>query len=50
VHSKLKVQRRSDYGDVVPLRAVAGGAADEENQALATAFSYRRSQVAGFQE
>ena len=44
--SKLRVQRRSDHGDVVPLRALAGGAADiapTENQALATAVSYRFS-------
>ena len=42
--SKLKVQRRSDYGDVVPLRALASGTADAaptENRALATAASYR---------
>src|SRR3954470_23758104 len=48
--STLKVQRRSDHGDVVPLRAVAGDAADvapTENQALASAVSYRRTQVAG---
>jgi len=51
--SKLKDQRRSDHSDVVPLRALAGGAAEsasEENQALATAVSYRRSQAAGFKE
>lgn len=42
--SKLRVQRRSDHGEIVPLRALAGGGADvapTENQALATAVSYR---------
>lgn len=42
--SKLNVQRRTSYGDVVPLHAIADGAlerAPEENQALALAASYR---------
>jgi hypothetical protein len=53
--SRLKVQRPPTAAEVVPLRAVAGGAAEvaqRGNQALASAASYRlptAGQVAGFE-
>jgi hypothetical protein len=37
---KLKVQRRSSFGEVVPLRAVAG-TAPEQNQELTPDAFYR---------